>query len=101
MISIDPYYTVLPYCMIRMLMHMQVIVTTPRSSLSLDFSASYQTGNSSNQSAMCSSLSDMQYNCTAEFAIDINPSVDAIKSVNVTVSGPYGSASLPKNVNQS
>ena len=35
----------------------------------------------------------MQYNCTAEFAVDIIPSVNTIESVNVTVSGPYGSAS--------
>ena len=67
-------------------------------SLSLTFSASYQTGSSSSQSATCSLLSDMQYNCTAEFAVDIIPSVDAIKSVNVTVSGPYGSASSLKSV---
>ena len=40
----------------------------------------------------------MQYNCTAEFAVDIIPSVDAIESVNVTVSGPYGSASSLKSV---
>ena len=50
---------------------------------------------------MCSSLSDMQYNCTAEFAVDINPSVDTIESVNVTVIGPYGSSSSLKNINQS
>ena len=39
----------------------------------------------------------MQYNCIAEFAVDIIPSVDTIESVNVTVSGPYGSASSLKN----
>ena len=65
------------------------------------FSASYQTGNSNSQSATCSSLSDIQYNCTAEFAVDIIPSVDTIESVNVTVSGPYGSASSLRNINQS
>ena len=43
----------------------------------------------------------MQYNCTAEFAVDVIPSVDTIESVNVTVSGPYGSASSLKNMNQS
>ena len=69
-------------------------------SLSLTFSASYQTGNSNSQSATCSLLSDMQYNCTAEFAVDVIPSVDTIESVNVTVSGPYGSASSLRNVNQ-
>ena len=42
----------------------------------------------------------MQYNCTAEFAVDIIPSVDTIESVNVTVSGLYGSASSLKNVSQ-
>ena len=70
-------------------------------SLSLIFSASYQTGNSNSQSATCSLLSDMQYNCTAEFAVDVIPSVDTIESVNVTVNGPYGSASSLRNVNQS
>ena len=40
----------------------------------------------------------MQYNCTAEFAVDIIPSVDTIESVNVTVSGPYGSASSLSSV---
>ena len=70
-------------------------------SLSLTFSASYQTGNSNSQSATCSLLSDMQYNCTAEFAVDNIPSVDTIESVNVTVSGPYGSVSSLRNVNQS
>ena len=43
----------------------------------------------------------MQYNCTAEFAVDVIPSVDTIESVNVTVSGPYGSASSLRSVNQS
>ena len=43
----------------------------------------------------------MQYNCTAEFVIDIIPSVDTIESVNVTVTGPYGSASSLRNINQS
>ena len=70
-------------------------------SLSLTFSANYQTGNSNSQSATCSLLSDMQYNCTAEFAVDIIPSNVTIESVNVTVSGPYGSASSLKNVDQS
>ena len=63
-------------------------------SLSLIFSASYQTGNNNNQSAMCSLLSDMQYNCTAEFALDVIPLVDTIESVNVTVSGPYSDNSF-------
>ena len=42
----------------------------------------------------------MQYNCTAEFAVDIIPSVDTIESVIVTVSGPHGNASSLKNVSQ-
>ena len=49
---------------------------------------------------MCSSLLDMQYNCTVEFTVDINPSVNIIESVTVTVSGPYGSTSSLKNINQ-
>ena len=67
-------------------------------SLSLTFSASYQTGNSNSQSATCSSLSD---NCTAEFAVDIIPSIDTIESVNVTVSGPYSKASSLSYINHS
>ena len=73
-------------------------------SLSLTFSASYQTdiiGNSNSQVATCSLLFDMQYNCTAEFAVDINPSVDTIESVNVTVSGPYGDNSSMRTTNLS
>ena len=65
-------------------------------SSNLIFSASYQTGNTGNsnsQLATCSLLSDMEYNCTAEFAVDVIPSVNTIESVNVTVNGPYGSAS--------
>jgi len=39
--------------------------------------------------ATCSDIQDnIQYNCTAEFTL---PSVEIIQSVNVTVSGPYGS----------
>ena len=70
-------------------------------SLSIVCSASYQTGNSNSQSATCSLLSDLQYNCIAQFAVDIIPSVDTIESVNVTASGPYGSASSRRNINQS
>ena len=77
------------------------MVDTPKKSLSLTFSASYQTGNSNSQSATCSLLSDMQYSCTAEFAVDIIPSVYTIESVSVTVSGPSGSASSLKNTNES
>ena len=48
---------------------------------------------------MCSSLSDMQFNCTAEFAIDIIPLVDTIESVNVVVEGYYGDASSENRPN--
>jgi len=68
-------------------------------SRNLTFSAIYQTGNSNSQSPTCFSLSDMQYNCIAESGVDIIPSVDTIESVNVTVSGPYGSASSKSNPN--
>ena len=66
-------------------------MVTPGMSSNLIFSAGYQTGNTRNsnsQSATCSSDT-----CTAEFAVDVNPLVDTIESVNVTVSGPCGSAS--------
>ena len=66
-------------------------------SSNLTFSASYQTcnaGNSNNQSeSFCFSLSGMQYECIGYIVVDVIPSVDIIESVNVTVSGPYGSAS--------
>ena len=72
-------------------------------SLLLIFSASYQlqVGSSSSRShlAICSLLSDLQYNCTAEFAIDINPSVGTIESVNVTVCGSYGNVSSRNTLN--
>ena len=62
-------------------------------SLNLRFLLSYQvgdTGYSYNQLADCSTFPD---SCAAEFAINSISSVDIIESVNVTVSGPYGSAS--------
>ena len=68
-------------------------------SSNLTFSASYQTGNINSQSARCFPLSDMQYNCTAKFAIDVIPSVDTIQSVNVAVSGPYGDNSSVSTIN--
>ena len=72
---------------------------TPWISLSLIFSASYQTGDSTTESTECSLLSDMQYNCTAEF---FNILSVTLESVSVTVSGPYGSASLSlEDMNQS
>ena len=76
-------------------------------SKSLIFSASFKTSNSSSQStkqsAACSLLSEMQCNCRAEFAFGIIPPVDALQSVNVTVmvSGPYGSNSSLRNINES
>ena len=60
----------------------------------LNFSATYQNGSNS-QSVNCS-LSD---NCTVELTIDIIPSVDTIESLDVTVSGPYGSNSFVSNPN--
>ena len=55
----------------------------------LKFTASYQTGSPTVMDATCSDIQDnIQYNCTAEFTL---PSVEIIQSVNVTVSGPYGS----------
>ena len=71
-------------------------------SLLLIFSASYQLqvgSSSSSHLAICSLLSDLQYNCTAEFAIDINPSVGTIESVNVTVCGSYGNVSSRNTLN--
>ena len=62
------------------------VTVTPRMSSNLTFSASYLTDHSKSRSANCSLLSGMQYNCTAEFPIG------SIESVNVTVSGPYGSS---------
>ena len=64
-------------------------------SLSLNLSAIYEggnTGNSDDQSASCSLLSDMhmQYNCTAEFTVNVSSSIDTIESVDVIVTGPYG-----------
>jgi len=52
--------------------------------------------------ATCSDIrNNTQYNCTAEITMDIIPSVDTIQSVNVTVSGPYGSSSSVMEVQQS
>jgi len=42
--------------------------------------------------ATCSDIQDnIQYNCTAEFTVDIILSAETTQSVNVTVNGPYGS----------
>ena len=70
-------------------------------SLLLTFSASYQlqVGSSSSHLATCSLLSDMLYNCTAVFAVDVIPSVDKVESVNVTVCGSYGNVSSRNTLN--
>ena len=68
----------------------------------LKFQASYQTGSPTVMDATCSDIQDnMQYNCTAEFTVDIIPSNEMIQSVNVTVSGPYGSNYSVMEVDQS
>ena len=66
------------------------------------FQASYQTGSPTVMDATCSDIQDnIQYNCTAEFTVDIIPSVEIIQSVNVTVSGPCGSSSTIMEEQQS
>jgi len=68
----------------------------------LQFQASYQTGSPTVMDATCSDIQDnIQYNCTAEFTVDVIPSVEIIQSVNVTVSGPYGSNYLVMETEQS
>ena len=71
-------------------------------SLILKFLTSYQTGPPTVMDATCSDIqNNIQYNCTAEFTVDIIPSVEIIQSVNVTVSSPYGSNSSVMEVEQS
>ena len=71
-------------------------------SLMLKFLTSYQTGTPTVVDAICSDTqNDIQYNCTAEISVDIIPSVEIIQSVNVTVSGSYGSSSSVMEVYQS
>jgi len=71
-------------------------------SLMLTFSASHQFAIPTVTNATCSDIqNNVQYYCTAEFSVDINPSVEIIQSVNVTVSGPYGSSSSVMEVKQS
>ena len=83
-------------------LYIQVMVDFPRMSRMLQFTASYQTGSPAMMDATCSDIQDnMQYNCTAEFTVDIIPSVEMIQSVNVTVIGPYGSAYAAVEVEQS
>ena len=68
----------------------------------LQFQASYQTGSPTVMDATCSDIQDnIQYNCTAEFTVDIIPSVEILQSVNVTISGPYGSNYLVMETEQS
>ena len=68
----------------------------------LQFTASYQTGSPTVMDATCSAIQDnIQYNCTAEFIVDIIPSVEIIQSVNVIVSGPYGGSSSMMEIEQS
>ena len=71
-------------------------------SLMLTFLASYQTGSPTVMDAMCHDIqSIIQYNCTAEFIIDVIPSVEIIQSVNVIVSSPYGSNSFEMETEES
>ena len=74
------------------------MVDYPRMSLTLQFS----TTGTPTTVIICSGIqNNIQYNCTAEFTVDIIPSVELIQSVNVTVSGPYGSNSSVMEVDQS
>ena len=73
------------------------MVDTPRMSSNLTFSASYQSdngGNSINQSVDCPLSGD----CTVDFAVNVL-SNDTIRSVIVTVSGPYGDNSSMTTTN--
>ena len=71
-------------------------------SLLLKFLVSYQSGTPTVMDATCSDVqNNVQYNCTAEFTVDIIPSVEIIQSVNVTVRGPYGSNSSVMEIEQS
>jgi len=81
---------------------LQVTVNFPRMSLLLRFHASYHAGSPTVIDATCGDIQDnIQYNCTAELTVDIIPSVEMIQSVNVTVSGPYGSNYSVMEVEQS
>jgi len=71
-------------------------------SLMLKFLTSYQTITPVVVDAICNNTqNDTQYSCSAEFIVDINPSIETIESVNVTVSGPYGNSSSVMEVYQS
>ena len=66
------------------------------------FITSYQTGTTTVTDATCSGIqNNIQYNCTAEFTVYINPSVEIMQSVKVTVSGPYGNSSSVMEVEES
>ena len=81
---------------------LQVTVNFPRMSLLLKFQARYQTGSPTVMDATCSDIQDnIQYNCTAEFTVEIIPLVEIMRSVNVTVDGPYGSNYSVVDVEQS
>jgi len=68
----------------------------------LQFLASSQTNTPTAMNATCSDIpNNIQYNCTAEITMDITPSIEIIQSVNVTVSGPYGSGSSVMVIEQS
>jgi len=70
-------------------------------SLMLTFSAHYQTSIPTVMDAMCNEIhNNTQYNCTAELVIDVT-SVEIIQSVNIIVSGPYGSNSIIMETEQS
>jgi len=73
-------------------------------SLMLTFSASYnyQFSTPILVDATCSAIHNkIQYNCTAELSIGIIHSTDVTRSVNVTVTGPYGSNSSVMEVQES
>ncbi|XP_065888473.1 uncharacterized protein [Dysidea avara] len=78
-----------------------VMVDFHRMSMMLRFITSYQTGTTTVTDATCSGIqNNIQYNCTAEFTVDINPSVEIMQSVKVTVSGPYGNSSSVMEVEE-
>ena len=84
------------------ILYVQVTVDLPIMSLMLTFSASHQFTIPTVTNATCSDIqNNIQYYCTAEFSVDIIPSVEIIQSVTVTVSGPYGSSSSAMEVEQS
>jgi len=70
-------------------------------SLMLKFSTHYQNSTPTSMDAMCSEIhNNTKHNCTAELVIDVT-SAEIIQSVNVIVSGPYGSNSIIMETEQS